>query len=86
MREAGIAGFEASFGQVLLAPRGTPPSVVAALNEAFGTALAQPEARARMLALDLEFAPDTPEQAAVRPRREADEWAQVVDRLSPRAE
>lgn len=81
MSEAGITGFEASFGQVLLAPRGTPPSVLAALNQAFNAALAQPEVRARMLAMDLEFVPNTPEQAAERLRREAERWARVVERL-----
>lgn len=84
--EAGIAGFEASFGQLLMAPKGTPPAVVAALNEVFGAALVQPDVRAKMLAMDLEFVPNTPEQAAVRLRREADKWARVVDRLGLRAD
>ena len=60
--------------------------MVAALNETFGAALSQPEARARMLAMDLEFVPNTPEQAAARLRREADKWARVVDRLSLKAD
>jgi len=84
--EAGIAGFEATFGQLLLAPKGTPPAVVAALNEAFGSVLAQADARSKMLAMDLEFVPNTPEQAAARMRREADKWAVVVDRLGLKAE
>jgi tripartite-type tricarboxylate transporter receptor subunit TctC len=86
MSEAGIAGYEAAFGQVLLAPRGTPPAVVAALNEAFGAVLAQPDVRTRMLAMDLDFIPNTPEQAAARLRREADKWALVVERLGLRAD
>lgn len=64
MSEAGSAGFEASFGQLLLAPKGIPPAVVAALNETFSAALARADARAKMLAMDLEFIPDTPEGAA----------------------
>lgn len=86
MSEAGITGYEASFGQVLLAPKGTPPAIVAALNEAFGAVLAQADVRARMLAMDLDFTPNTPEQAAARLRREADKWALVVDRLGLRAD
>ncbi|MEQ1685181.1 MAG: tripartite tricarboxylate transporter substrate-binding protein [Burkholderiaceae bacterium] len=86
MSEAGITGYEASFGQLLLAPKGTPPAVVTALNEAFGAVLAQPDVRARMLAMDLDFIPNTPEQAAARLRREADKWALIVDRLGLRAE
>jgi tripartite-type tricarboxylate transporter receptor subunit TctC len=86
MAEAGIGGFEASFGQLLLAPKGTPPAVVAALNQTFNAALAQPEVRARMLAMDLEFVPHTPEQAAERLRRDVERWARVVERLGLRAD
>ncbi len=45
MSEAGSAGFEASFGQLPLAPKGIPPAVVAALNETFSAALARADAR-----------------------------------------
>ncbi|HRL76121.1 MAG TPA: tripartite tricarboxylate transporter substrate-binding protein [Candidatus Accumulibacter phosphatis] len=40
MSEAGIAGYEATFGDLVLAPRGTPPHVVATLNETFSGVLA----------------------------------------------
>ncbi len=86
MIEAGVAGYEAAFGQLLLAPRGTPPAVVAALNEAFGAALAKPDVRSKMLAMDLEFIPNSPEQAAARVRSETQKWTPVVERLGLRAE
>ena len=79
--EAGIAGYEATFGDLLLAPKGTPPQVLAALNEAIGAVLAQPDVREKFLASGLEFVPNTPEQAAARLRRESDKWAQLVERL-----
>ena len=41
--EAGIAGFAANSWSMLLAPRGTPAPVVAALNRAVVDALAAPE-------------------------------------------
>jgi tripartite-type tricarboxylate transporter receptor subunit TctC len=81
MSEAGITGYEASFGQLLLAPKGTPSAVVAALNEVFGSVLAQTDVRNKMQAMDLDFIPNTPEQAAARMRKEADKWTLVVDRL-----
>lgn len=84
--EAGIAGYEATFGDLLLAPKGTPPQVLAALNEAIGAVLAQPDARDKFLASGLEFVPNTPEQAAARLRRESDKWLQVVERLGLRAD
>ncbi|HRD88000.1 MAG TPA: tripartite tricarboxylate transporter substrate binding protein [Accumulibacter sp.] len=40
MSEAGITGYEATFGDLVLAPRGTPPHVVATLNETFIAVLA----------------------------------------------
>jgi tripartite-type tricarboxylate transporter receptor subunit TctC len=86
MMQAGIAGFEAAFGQVLMAPKGTPAAVVAALNQAFAAALMQPDIRSKMLAMDLEFVPNTPEQAVARLRSEAQKWAPVVERLGLRAE
>jgi tripartite-type tricarboxylate transporter receptor subunit TctC len=86
MSEAGVPGAEATFGEVLMAPKGTPASVVAALNEAIGVMLTAQDVRNRMLAVDLEFVPNTPEQAAARLRREADKWARVVERLGLRAD
>ncbi len=86
MIEAGIAGYEATFGDLLLAPRDTPPAVLAALNETIGTALSQPDVRSRMIARGVEFVANTPEQAAARMRREAQKWAGVVERLGLKAD
>lgn len=84
--EAGVTGYEAAFGQLLMAPRGTPAAVLSALNEVVTAALSQPEARATMAALGLEFAPNTPEQAAMRLRQDVVKWGQVVDRLGLKAD
>ena len=86
MGEAGIAGYEATFGDLLLAPRDTPPAVLSALNAAIGAALSQPDARGKLIAAGVEFVANTPEQAAARMRQEADKWAQVVDRLGLRVD
>lgn len=79
--EAGITGYEAAFGQLLMAPRGTPAAVLSALNELVTTALSQADARAAMAAMGMEFVPNTPEQAAARLRQDVAKWGQVVDRL-----
>jgi tripartite-type tricarboxylate transporter receptor subunit TctC len=81
MAEAGVPGAEAAFGEVLLAPRGTPATVVTRLNTEIGRILAQPDVRARMLAVDLDFVPNTPDQAAVRLRQEGQRWKQEIQRL-----
>ena len=86
MIEAGIAGFEATFGDLLLAPRDTPPAVLAALNETIGAALAQSDVKGKMIARGVEYVANTPEQAAARVRREADKWAAVVERLGLKAD
>jgi hypothetical protein len=37
--------------------------------------------RAKMMAMDLEFVPNTPEEAGSRLQRESAHWRQVIDRL-----
>jgi tripartite-type tricarboxylate transporter receptor subunit TctC len=79
--EAGIAGAEAAFGELLLAPKGTPANLVALLNQRIAAILQEPYVRERMLAVDLEFIPNTPQQASARLQREGSRWKGVVDRL-----
>ena len=43
--EAGVPGYEASFGEMLLMPKGTPDAIVKYLNEMIGKILTQPEVR-----------------------------------------
>jgi len=81
MAEAGIAGAEASFGELLLAPKATPANLVALLNQRIAAILQQPDVRERMLAVDLDFVPNTPQQASARVQREGVRWKEVVDRL-----
>jgi tripartite-type tricarboxylate transporter receptor subunit TctC len=81
MAEAGIAGAEASFGELLLAPKGTPANLIALLNQRIAAILQQPDIRERMLAFDLDFVPNTPEQASARLQREGALWKGVIDRL-----
>ena len=86
MAEAGVAGSEASFGEVLLVSRGTPAPVIATLNEEVSKILQTPEVRDRMMAVDLEFVPNTSVQAATRLQREGQRWKEVIERLGLRLE
>jgi tripartite-type tricarboxylate transporter receptor subunit TctC len=81
MSEAGIPAGEAAFGEVLMVAKGTPPAIVATLNREMARMLEQPDVRARMLAMDLEFVPNTPEEAGTRLQREGAHWKGVIDRL-----
>ena len=79
--EAGVPGYEASFGEMLPMPKGTPDAIVKYVSEAIANILKQPEVRERMLASDLEFVPNTPAEAATRLKRETQKWSAVIDRL-----
>ena len=79
--EAGFPGFDAGFGLLVQAPRGTPDAVVRVLADEIAMVLALPEIRERMLAADLEYVPGTPASAAARVARDSAKWQQVVERI-----
>ena len=79
--EAGFAGFDAGFGLLLQAPRGTPDTIVRTLAEEVAKVLAMPDIRERMLAADLEYVPGTPAGAAARVASDSAKWRQVVERI-----
>jgi tripartite-type tricarboxylate transporter receptor subunit TctC len=60
--EAGLADVEVTTWNLLLAPRGVPPALLARLNEAANGALAEPQLRDRMAAAGVDAAePASPE-------------------------
>jgi tripartite-type tricarboxylate transporter receptor subunit TctC len=79
--EAGVPGYEAAFGELLLVPKATPREVIATLNSEITRILQRPEVRDRMLAVDLQFSPNTPQQAAARLQQEGQRWRGVIERL-----
>src|SRR3954471_4655254 len=76
--ESGVPGFEAGGFLGLVAPAGTPPAVINALNAAAQKSLAMPEVRERLLALASPPVGGTPEEFAAHMRREVDKWARVI--------
>ena len=79
--EAGLPGYEAQFGEMILAPRGVPEPILRQLSEEMGKVLTLPEIRERMMASDLEYIPGTPATAAARLTRESAKWKEVVERI-----
>ncbi len=79
--EAGLPGFYFSFWHALWVPKGTPKEIVAKLNGALRTALADPATRKKLidLAQDI-FPPDqqTPEALAAFQQAEIDKWWPVI--------
>jgi tripartite-type tricarboxylate transporter receptor subunit TctC len=84
--EQGVPGMAIDSWFGFLAPARTPPAAVAALNAAFGRALADPKVRERMATLGVTPLGGTPEQMGAHVRTEVARWAEVVRKQGIRAE
>ncbi|MBC7781980.1 MAG: tripartite tricarboxylate transporter substrate binding protein [Proteobacteria bacterium] len=78
MAEAGIAGYEVTSWNGVLAPAGTPGEIVARLNAAFNSIVAAPNVQKRMLEYGFEPTGGTPEQFSELIRSELAKWGPVV--------
>jgi tripartite-type tricarboxylate transporter receptor subunit TctC len=76
--ESGLAGFEVTAWDGIFAPAGTPPAIVDRLNAAIGTALADPDVRAALVARGAQPVAGTPESFARHIASESEKWALVV--------
>ncbi len=84
--EAGMPSFDLSAWWGLVAPAGTPPAVVAALSDAAQKALASPEVRRQLDALQLEPLPLGDKAFGELIRSEAPFWSDFVRRSGIRVE
>lgn len=84
--EAGVPGYEASFGELLLVRREVSRKTIDTLNRELTAILSRVDVRERMAASDLEFVPNAPDEAARRVQREAAKWTSVVERLDLRVD
>ena len=73
-----LKGFEIDTWWGLVAPAGTPPELIAKLNQAFVAALNSPETKTRFAALMAEPVPSTPEQFASFMKSELEKYEKVV--------
>ena len=76
--EQGLPGFELTAWNAFFAPKGTPVAIVSQLNTEIRKVLADPETRARLMALGFEVAGSTPEELAERVRSERDKWSRII--------
>jgi len=79
--EAGAPGVEVTNWLGAYAPKGTPKDIVAQLNAAFNTAMADPAVRQRIADQGLEIPPpeqQTPEAFAAYLKAEMDKWGAVI--------
>ncbi|OGA34013.1 MAG: hypothetical protein A3F75_14500 [Betaproteobacteria bacterium RIFCSPLOWO2_12_FULL_64_23] len=73
-----IPGFEITVWFGLLAPAGTPPDVIAKLNNAISKTLAQPTVQERFINLGFGVAPNTPKEFGDKVAAEVEEWRNVI--------
>ncbi len=78
MDESGLRGFEATTWHGLVAPAGTPAAVIDTLHRALLEALNDPDVRAKLAALGIDIAPDSPEEFAAYIKSEIPKWAAVI--------
>jgi tripartite-type tricarboxylate transporter receptor subunit TctC len=76
--EAGLPGYEFSTWHALLAPKGTPPAVVALLSQKLRQTLATPEQAKLFEQMGLNIVASTPEELAAHLKSELDRWGRLV--------
>jgi tripartite-type tricarboxylate transporter receptor subunit TctC len=87
--EAGLPGFYVTFWIGLWVPKGTPKDVIAKLNSAAVTALADPMVRTRLTELGFEIFPSdqqTPEALGVYQKAEIEKWWPIMKAAGIKAE
>ena len=89
MIESGLPDFTASSWAGLLAPAGTPPAIIAKLNDAAVKALADPTVRQRLVDLAQDIFPReqlTPEALAAFHNAEIEKWWPIIKAAGIKAE
>jgi tripartite-type tricarboxylate transporter receptor subunit TctC len=76
--ESGIAGYECSLWQAIVAPAGTPAAIVARLNREVNAALDDPTVRAAFAKQGVEVEGGSPEALATRIRADVTKWRDVM--------
>ena len=86
MIESGFPGFTSVSWSGIVAPAGTPPDIVAKLNDAVNAALAAPDTHARLARLGAAPMTGTPQDFAALIAAETPKWAAVVKAAHVRLE
>jgi tripartite-type tricarboxylate transporter receptor subunit TctC len=76
--DSGFPGFQAGSWFGLFAPKGTPPAIIAVLNQATNEFIAERQVQARMIEEGADPIGGTPEQFGAFVRKEYEKWRTVV--------
>ena len=86
MAEAGVPGYEFTTWQILAAPKATPASIIATLNEKVRSTLRTPEATKRWQERGLDVIASTPEEMTTHLNSEIRKWGAVFREQGIKAE
>jgi tripartite-type tricarboxylate transporter receptor subunit TctC len=86
MIEAGVSGYSALTWNGLLAPAGTPPEIVARLNDAIVKAMRTPAMKELLAKIGQDPAWSTPQEFAAFLREETDKWSKVINATGIKAQ
>ena len=78
--EAGVQGFQASSWNALAVPGKTPRPVIDRLNKDIVAALAKPEVRQKLAALNIDADQSTPDEAAQLLASDIKRWGAVIEK------
>ena len=77
-RQVGLAGYEASLWQAIVAPAATPAAIVARFNRAVALVLNNSDVRDTLAEQGVEAEPGSPEALAARIRDDVKKWREVI--------
>jgi tripartite-type tricarboxylate transporter receptor subunit TctC len=83
--EGGLPEYESIGWFGIIAAAGTPPEIVAKLNEAIAAALQDPGVKERLIAVGVEPAPTSPEKFTAFVRSEIVKWSDVIAKSGAKA-
>ena len=81
LHESGLAGFDTSQWLGLLAPKGTPASVVARLHTEAAKVLAMPDVKERLAGAALQAVGNTPRQFQAQIDADIERWTKLANEL-----
>ncbi len=84
--ESGVPGYETASWYGVLAPAGTPYTIVERLNREIATIIRQPDVSERLASEGADAAGGTPAEFALHIKRELARWSQVIRQAGIKAE